>query len=72
MPRISTYKPEVARQGTEITTNQRNIENIFAILNRHYDMIKDLESSIAILGAPGTGITLDEAEEVALMMMDAE
>ncbi len=71
MPKVSNYKPEVSRKGTEVTTNKRNIENIFAILNRHEQRISDLESSLLVIVGPG-GISLDDAEEIALMMMDAE
>lgn len=72
MARISTYKPEVSRHGTEIPTNKKNIDSAFAILNRHYSLIKDLESSLTMIAGPGSGISLDEVEEIALMMMDAE
>ena len=70
MSRRSTYKPEVPRKGTEVTTNKANIENAYAILNRHDKRLSDLESTVVIAG--GGGISLDDAEEIALMMMDAE
>jgi len=41
MPLKSQYRPEVARSGTEASTTKRNIENIFAILNRLENELRD-------------------------------
>jgi len=41
MPRISTYQPEIHRSGTVESTNQRNIQQIFSILNYLHNELDD-------------------------------
>ena len=69
MARGSSYKPETPRPGTEKLTNDRNIQNIFAILNRMQDQLNALEEYVTNLTITiNTGD--EESRTFSLMMMD--
>jgi len=72
MPQRSSYKPETPRPGTEKATNDKNIQNIFAILNRMEARLNNLEEYVNTLVTnvitPG-----DEASKTfSLMNLDVE
>jgi len=70
MSRGSRYKPETPRKGTEQTTNDRNIQNIFAILNRIQDQLNNLEESYNTFVNVTFPSAIAEAKAHSIMMMD--
>ena len=71
MPQRSSYKPEIPRKGTEWETTQRNIEQIFAILNRHREALDTLEENINNLVITVQN-NFDKSKTMSLMMLDSE
>ena len=72
MPQRSSYKPEISRKGTELATNQRNIEQIFAILNRHEERLDNIEQSLNYFINVTFPLKIAEAKNFGLMMLDVE
>ena len=65
----NAYRPEEPRPGTEAKTNQRNVQNAYAILNRLANKIDKIENSTVVGGGgivtPGM---LNDSKEFAFMM----
>ncbi len=72
MPRGSNYKPETPRENTYEATNDRNMQNAYAILNRHEDRITELESQVSNLIIYINTILEDKLKNFSLMMIDGK
>ncbi len=69
MPSKSQYRPETPRRGTEQSTAIRNLESIFAILNRLDNDITNLKKTTTIALGNGANIYLDGIWD---LVMDAD
>jgi len=72
MARGSAYKPETPRPGTEKATNDLNIQNIFAILNRMQEQVNNLEESYNTFINITFPTELAKSKVWSTMMMDVE
>ena len=65
----SEYKPLVPQKGNEELTNQRNFQNIYAILNRIQAQADDLQDQYNVLVIK-INTLIDEVKVWSTMMMD--